>query len=110
MPYHLLLTRDAKIDRSEPDEYIANNDPVQNAERVLTQLLNAANSLVASPDRGSVPMEPRQLSLGEYRQTFSKPYVLIYRVHGNDIVIYLITAGRRDTETLLARGLLRSPD
>jgi hypothetical protein len=36
----------------------------------------------------------------------SKPYRLIYRVVGQQVVIYLIADGRRDMQPLLARRLL----
>ncbi|HUL13588.1 MAG TPA: type II toxin-antitoxin system Phd/YefM family antitoxin [Methylococcaceae bacterium] len=42
----------------------------------------------------------------EYRQTFFKPYRVIYRVMGKQIFIYLIDDCRRDMQNLLARRLL----
>lgn len=108
MPYQVVLTNDAEVDLRELYDYIAHADSIQNADRVLTRLLDIADSLVASPERGSIPKELRNLGLSEYRQIFFKPYRLLYRVHGHQIVIYLITDGRRDMQTLLSQRLLRS--
>jgi hypothetical protein len=35
-----------------------------------------------------------------------KPYRLIYRVHSKQVIIYVITDGRRDMGSLLSRRLL----
>jgi toxin ParE1/3/4 len=46
------------------------------------------------------------LGIKEYRQVFVKPYRLIYRVMGADVVVYVIADGRRDMQSLLTRRLL----
>jgi toxin ParE1/3/4 len=61
---------------------------------------------MTAPTRGSPPKELRALGDKEYRQVFFKPYRLIYRVVGQQVVIYLIADGLRDTQSLLARRLL----
>lgn len=48
----------------------------------------------------------RSVGIQEYRQLFFKPYQLIYRVLNQQVVIYLISDGRRDMQSLLARRLL----
>lgn len=108
MSYRVVLTADAEADLRELYDYLAHADSIQNADRVLTRLLDAAGGLVTSPARGSIPRELRQLGVRDNRQVFFKPYRLVYRVHGHQIVIYLISDGRRDMQTLLARRLLRS--
>jgi toxin ParE1/3/4 len=42
----------------------------------------------------------------KFRQTFFKPYRVIYRVTASQVIIYLIADGRRDIQTELARRLL----
>jgi mRNA-degrading endonuclease RelE of RelBE toxin-antitoxin system len=66
-----------------------------------------ADTLAAEPQRGSIPKELRALGLNEYRQVFFKPYRIVYRIHDEQVVIYLITDGRRNMQTLLSRRLLR---
>jgi len=48
------------------------------------------------------------LGIKEYRQTFVKPYRVIYRVADTKVIIYLIVVGPRDMQTVLARRLLGS--
>ena len=73
---------------------------------MLTRLLEVAETLTASPSRGSAPKELKELGDREYGQGFFKPYRVIYRVIGRQVVIYLIADGRRDMQSLLARRLL----
>ena len=73
---------------------------------MLERLLVASDSLAADPERGSIPKELRSLGTAEYRQVFFKPYRLVYRVHANQVVIYLIVDGQRDMQSLLARRML----
>lgn len=42
----------------------------------------------------------------EYRQAHFKPYRLIYRVSGKQVIIYIIADGRRDMQSLLMRRML----
>ena len=48
----------------------------------------------------------RALGIKDYRQTFFKPYRVIYRVDGQRVYVYVIVDGRRDMQSLLARRLL----
>ena len=46
------------------------------------------------------------LGIKEYRHTSFKPYRVIYRVVGTQVVTHLIVDGRRDMQSVLARRLL----
>ncbi len=100
------LTRDAERDLEEIYRYIAEYDSLASADRLLDRLVKTTEALKTSPDRGSYVNELRSLGISEYRQVFFKPYRLIYRVHSQQVVVYVITDGRRDMESLLARRLL----
>jgi toxin ParE1/3/4 len=63
-------------------------------------------SLSRFPERGSHPRELLGLGIKEYRQTFFKPYRLVYRITDRKVTIYLIVDGRRDMQAVLARRLL----
>jgi toxin ParE1/3/4 len=63
-------------------------------------------SLSRFPERGSHPRELLGLGIKEYRQTFFKPYRLVYRITDTKVIIYLIVDGRRDMQAVLARRLL----
>ena len=106
MAYEVLLTAGAEQDLEDIYDYIADSDSPAKADYVLTRLLEAANNLAAFPDRGSHPKELQALGIREYRQTFFKPYRLLYRVIGRQVFIYVIADGRRDMQSLLQRRLL----
>lgn len=106
MRHEVLLTAGAERDLEDIYDYIAETDSPDKADHVLDRLLEAAESLAAFPERGSHPKELLALGIREYRQTFFKPYRVIYRVIGNQVFIYLIADGRRDMQALLSRRLL----
>ncbi len=106
MLYEVSLTNDAERDLEEIYLYIAEHDSPARAEHVLDRLVKATEALRTSPDRGTYVNELRSLGISEYRQIFFKPYRLIYRVHSNQVIVYVVTDGRRDMGSLLARRLL----
>jgi toxin ParE1/3/4 len=108
LKFEVLLTEGAEQDLESIHDYIAQFDCVANANYVLDQLVKVAESLQRFPERGSYPKELIALGIKEYRQTFFKPYRVIYRVVGSRVIIYLIADGRRDMQSLLARRLLRA--
>jgi toxin ParE1/3/4 len=87
-------------------DYIFEFDCGANANPVLDELLAVVASLSRFPQRGSHPKELVTLGIKEYRQTFFKPYRVIYRVTASQVTIYLIADGRRDMQSVLARRLL----
>ena len=104
--YEVLLTQGAEQDLESIHDYIAEFDCVANANYVLDQLMDVVKGLAQFPERGSYPKELVALGIKEYRQTSSKPYRVIYRVIGGQVVIYLVVNGRRDMQSVLARRLL----
>jgi len=104
--FGVLLTQGAEQDLEAVQDYIAEFDCVANANRVLDAVMDVVESLSRFPERGSYPKELVSLGIKEYRQTFFKPYRVIYRVTCNQVIIVLIADGRRDMQTVLARRLL----
>jgi toxin ParE1/3/4 len=104
--FEVLLTDGAEQDLEAIHDYISEFDCVANANHVLDQLMEVVESLSRLPERGSYPKELVGLGIKEYRQTLFKPYRVIYRVTGSQVIIYLIAAGRRDMQSMLARRLL----
>jgi len=104
--YEVLLTRGAEQDLESIHDYIAEFDSLANADHVLDELMEVARGLGQFPERGSYPKELVALGIKDYRQTAFKPYRVIYRVVGNQVIIYLIVDGRRDMQSVLARRLL----
>ena len=106
MRHDVLLTQGAERDLEELYDYIAEFDSPANADYVLDQLMEVVEDLATFPERGAYPKELLALGIREYRQAFFKPYRVIYRVMGKQVIIYLIADGRRDMQSLLARRLL----
>jgi toxin ParE1/3/4 len=104
--YEVLLTAGAERDLDDIYDHIAESDAPAKADYVLSRLLEAADRLAAFPERGSRPKELRALGIRECRQTFFKPYRLIYRVIRKQVFVYVIADGRRDMQSLLERRLL----
>lgn len=104
--YRVLLTMGAEQDLEAIYDYIAEFDDPANADHVLDRLMATAEQLAVMPERGSYPRELLDLGIKDYRQAFFKPYRLIYRVTGRDVVVFLIADGRRDMQSLLTRRLL----
>ena len=104
--FEVLLTEGAEQDLEAIHDYISEFDCVANANDVLDQLMEVVGSLSRFPEHGSYPKELVGLGIKEYHQTFFKPYRVIYRVTGRQVIIYLIADGRRDMQSVLARRLL----
>ncbi|MBP7132957.1 MAG: type II toxin-antitoxin system RelE/ParE family toxin [Aquabacterium sp.] len=104
--FDVLLTKGAEQDLEAIHDHISEFDCVANANHVLDELMAVVESLSTFPERGSHPKELVCLGIREYRQTLFKPYRVIYRVAGSQVIIYLIADGRRDMQSVLARRLL----
>jgi toxin ParE1/3/4 len=104
--YNVIVSPDALRDLDDIGDYIAAHDDPAKADYVLTRIEAVIASLALSPERGSHPPEFQRLGMREYRQTFFKPYRVIYRVAAKTVYVYLIADGRRDMPSLLARRML----
>lgn len=107
LAHKVVLTQDAEADLDAIYDYIAENDCPENADYVLDELLKTANNLNHFPEKGSIPKELLDLGNHDYRQTLFKSYRLIYKIIDQQVIIFLITDGRRDMQALLTRRLLR---
>jgi toxin ParE1/3/4 len=104
--YEVLLTKGAEQDLESIYDYISEFDSPKNANYVLDQLMKVVDTLSRSPERGNYPKELSSLGIREYRQTFFKPYRIIYRIIQSNVIIYVIADGRRDMQSVLSRRLL----
>jgi len=106
--YQVLLTEDAQRDLEELYNYIAEHDAPAKADHVLAALEKLLATLSALPERGAINKELLAIGIRDYRETYFKPYRVIYRVVNQNVYVYLIVDGRRDMQALLTRRLLRS--
>ncbi len=109
--YQVVLTEDAQLDLEELYDYIAGHDAPAKAEHVLDRIEQLLAGLSRFPERGAWTKELMALGIKEYRETYFKPYRVIYRVAHNEtgrmVYVYLVVDGRRDMQALLQRRLLR---
>jgi toxin ParE1/3/4 len=108
MVFDVVLTEDAVGDLDEIHRYIAEQDSPRKADAVLTRIEEAIERVRTSPHGGAHPRELVSLGIREYRETFFKPYRVIYRVVDRTVVVFIITDGRQDMQSLLTRRLLRA--
>ena len=106
MAFLVQLTDDAMRDLEEICDYIDRHDEPSRADSVLEQIEKAFSNLAEYPERGNYPAELLDIGIREYREIFSRPYRIIYRVMENNVYVLLIADGRRDMQTLLQRRLL----
>jgi len=104
--FEVLLTEGAQQDLEAIFDYIAEFDSLAHAHHVLDELIKVAQGLSRFPHRGSYPRELVGLGIKAYRQTFFKPYRVIYQVSERQVIVHLIADGRRDMVSVLARRLL----
>jgi len=106
MRFEVLLTEGAESDLEAIHDTIAEYDSAAKADHVLDRIEAVFASLSTYPERGTCPKELLALGIREYKETFFKPYRMIYRVVGRRVYVHLIADGRRDMQSLLQRHLL----
>ena len=107
MRYRVLLAEDAERDVEDLYRFIAARDGVETAERILTEIESACADLEEFPARGNIPKELAGIGISEYRELHHKPWRMIYRIIGTDVVVYCVADGRRDIQAFLERRLIR---
>jgi toxin ParE1/3/4 len=106
--YEVVLTQDALRDLEELYDYIAVHDAPAKADLVLDRIEDQLARLSNFPERGAYTKELLAIGMREYRETYFKPYRIIYRVIGQQAIVYVIVDGRRDMQALLSRRMLRA--
>ncbi|MBM7046615.1 MULTISPECIES: type II toxin-antitoxin system RelE/ParE family toxin [Rhizobium] len=107
MSYRVLFAEDAERDIEDLYRFIAGRDGAETADRILAEIESACADLEEFPERGNIPKELAGLGISEYRELHHKPWRLIYRVMGADVVVYCVADGRRDMQAFLERRLIR---
>ena len=107
MRYRVLLAEDAERDVEDLYRFIAARDGAETAERILTEIESACTDLEEFPARGNIPKELASIGISEYRELHHKPWRMIYRIIGTDVVVYCVADGRRDMQAFLERRLIR---
>ena len=99
------FTSAAWRDLEEICVWIAEHDAPQKAGHVMDRILETAEALASFPNRGTRPPELPPGLDHEYRQIHFKPYRIVYEITRSEVVIHLISDGRRSLQSLLMRRL-----
>ncbi len=102
--YAIRWTPEAEADAATIVDFL--NDPI-NAEKVLVQLGEKADSLQTLPERGRVVPELREIGVLAYLEIVHKPWRMVYKVQGREVWIMAVLDGRRDLTDLLFERLTR---
>ncbi len=107
MKYKLLIDPLAKSDIIDIYNYVAENDSLENAKKLLTNLEKTYLKLENLPNRGHIPPELKNTGIRRYREIHFKPYRIIYEIIDNIVYVHCILDGRRNMQEILANRLLR---
>lgn len=101
------LTADAERDLLELYRYVALNDSIPKAHRLLDNIEKEIEGLASMPNRGHYLPELERIGILEFREVFFKPYRIIYEGAGTTVYVHCVLDGRRDLVDLLRMRLLR---
>jgi len=107
MKVTVYLVVDAERDLLDIYRYVAQNDSIEKADRLLENLEKTIMKLEAMPLRGHFPPELERIGVLEFREIFFKPYRIIYQVIKSDVYVHCVLDGRRDLQDLLQKRILR---
>jgi toxin ParE1/3/4 len=107
MKYKVIIDPQAKLDLKEIYIYVAVNDSVQAANKLLDALEETCYKLEKYPERGHIPPELRQTGIKKYLEILYKPYRIIYEIENDKIYIHSVIDGRRNIQEILSDRFLR---
>ncbi|MGO6844149.1 type II toxin-antitoxin system RelE/ParE family toxin [Rhizobium ruizarguesonis] len=107
MLHRVLFAEEAERGIEDLYRFIASRDGAETAEHMLTEIESASAEPEEFPARGNIPKELAGIGISEYREPPHKPWRLIYRIMGTDVVVYCALGGRRDMQSFLERRLIR---
>ena len=102
MKYKVLIDPFAKQDMKELFHYVASNDSISAAEKLLNSI-----KLEGYPERGHIPQELRQTGIKRYLEIHHQPYRVVYEIDKKFVYVHCILDGRRSIQEILAERLLR---
>ena len=107
MKYKVIIDPQAKLDLKEIFIYVAVNDSIQSANKLLDALEETCLKLERIPERGHIPPELRPTGIKKYLEIHYKPYRIIYEIEKNIIYIHCVIDGRRNIQEILSNRFLR---
>jgi toxin ParE1/3/4 len=105
--FSVFLLSGAQQDLLQLHKYVALNDSLDKADRLMDDLQRTCSRLKTMPERGRIPPELERIGIREFRELILKPYRIIYSMAKNQVLVYCVLDGRRDLQDLLEKRLLR---
>ncbi len=100
------LTAGAQQDVRNLNRYLRDRYGAAASGQFRDRLVEAMERLRDYPHRGTVPRELEVVGVTDYRQISSGVNRIIYRVMGDEVIVFIVVDGRRDLQSLLERRLL----
>ena len=107
MKYKVIIDLQAKEDMREIFFYVAINDSLEVANKLLDKMEETCYKLERFPERGHIPEELRNTGIKRYLEIHYKPYRIIYEVKSNIIYVHSVLDGRRNIQEILSNRILR---
>lgn len=107
MKYKVIIDPQAKLDLKEIYVYVAMNDSVQSANKLLDALEETCYKLEKYPERGHVPNELRQTGIKKFLEILYRPYRIFYEIENNLVYVHSVIDGRRNIQEILSNRFLR---
>lgn len=107
MKCKVLIDPLAKQDMKEIFLYVASNDSISSADKLLDSIETTISKLEKYPERGHIPQELRQTGIKRYLEIHYKPYRIIYEMENDLIYVHSVLDGRRNIQEILGERILR---
>lgn len=107
MRFTVHLVEDAEKDLLDIYQYIAVNDSVEQADRLLDHLEETVQKLETFPMRGHIPPELERIGVLDFKEIHCKPFRIIYEIRKSEVFVHCVLDGRRDLQELLQKRVLR---
>lgn len=105
--YKVKIDPQAIQDLREIFTYVAINDSVDTANKLVDALENSFSKLEALPNRGHIPEELRSTGINKYLEIHYKPYRIIYEVYQEIVYVHSVLDGKRNIKDILSDRLFR---
>lgn len=107
MKYKVLFDPKAKQDLKEILIFVALNDNIKKANKLLTSLKNVCFKLEELPQRGHIPIELHSTGIRNYLEIHYKFFRIIYEVKKDLVYVHCVLDGRRNIQEILNERLIR---
>ena len=104
--HRIVWTEAAAHDLVQIAVHVAGESPAA-AVKLVDRLEARTSKLSELPGRGRVVPELAGVGVTRYREIISRPYRILYRLQGRDVIVAAVIDGRRDLEDVLFERLVR---